>query len=150
VTSDVKKLIHRTSAVAAGISVVLSPIPLLDEVVLLPAYGIFTARIASRHGLGMAQIPWRPIWKSAFAGLLARGVVNIGVAFVPGVSAVAGAATAAALTEIFGHYVDEACREPATAMPLTIRGVIATLKLALKKKKASDAPAFNGVATANG
>ena len=133
----VKSLVHRTSVVTAGLGVILSPIPLLDELVLFPVYTVLSARIAKRHSLKWMQIPWRPILKSTTAGLVARGVVNVTVALLPGVSAVGSAVTAAALTEILGDYVDGACREPSAAKTLAVKDVIALLKRAVLDRKKS-------------
>ncbi|MEO6420934.1 MAG: hypothetical protein ABIP39_16090 [Polyangiaceae bacterium] len=103
------------------IGVVLSPIPLADELALLPVYGLMTSRIGTHHGLERSEVPWRPIALTAFAGLAARAAINLTVSFIPGVAAVANAASAAALTELFGRYVDTACQNPADAHILTVR-----------------------------
>jgi uncharacterized protein (DUF697 family) len=135
VKDEVRALIHKTSAWCAGVGVALSPIPLVDEIVLFPVYSVFSARIGKRHGVKWGQMPWRPILKSTTAGLVARGMVNVTVALIPGVSAVASGATAAALTEILGEYYDDACRDPSSAQTLTVRGVVDMLKRAVLKKK---------------
>ena len=131
---DVKILVHKTSMVTGGIGVVLSPLPLVDEIVLFPVFAVFSSRIAKRHGLAWKQVPWRPILKSTAAGLVARAAVNLTVAFVPGVSTVGTAATAVALTEILGDYVDQTCQAPAEAKPLTVKGVVEMLKRVVVKK----------------
>ena len=136
---DVRSLIHRTSVVSAGFGVVLSPIPLLDELALVPIYTVLTARIGRRHSLKWSQIPWRPILKTTAAGLVARAGINLTVALVPGVSAVGSAATAVALTEIFGTYVDGACADPAAAKPMSVKLVFSMLKELVAKKKPVDA-----------
>ena len=119
---------HATSVVTAGIGAVLSPIPLADEIVLVPIYGVLTWRIARVHHLAFRAIPWKPIWKTALAGLAARAAANITVAYIPGVAAAANAATAAALTELFGSYVDTACANPLDARPLLVKDILAQLK----------------------
>ncbi len=144
-TANIKSMIHRTSAWCAGVGVVLSPIPLLDELALFPIYNVLSFRIARRHKLKWKQIPWRPILNSTTAGLVARAGVNITVALVPGVSAVGSAATAAALTEILGHYIDDACADPAAAKTLTVRNVFDMLKAALLRRKQPE-PATSSVA----
>jgi uncharacterized protein (DUF697 family) len=133
----VRDLIHRASVISGGIGVILSPIPLLDELALFPVYTVLSTRIARTHELAWGQMPWRPILKSTAAGLLARAAVNVAFIAVPGVAAVTSAATAAALTEILGHYVDGACDAPASAQTLTVKEVIALLKksVALKTPK---------------
>jgi uncharacterized protein (DUF697 family) len=141
VKDDVKILVHRTSMVTGGIGVVLSPIPLVDEIVLFPVYAVFSSRIAKRHGLKWGQVPWRPILKSTAAGLVARAAVNLTVALVPGVSAVGTAATAVALTEILGEYVDQTCQAPEAAKPLTVKGVVEMLKKVVVSKAKKGAKA---------
>ena len=108
---QVKSVIWQTGAAAATLGVVLSPIPLADEVILVPLYGVMAARIGRARGVGLSALPWRPIGGAVLAGLAARAVTNLGVALIPGVAAVANAVTAAALTRLLGHYADTAVRE---------------------------------------
>jgi uncharacterized protein (DUF697 family) len=125
---EVRSLITRATAVSAGLGVALSPFPFLDELALFPVYGVMSTRIARRHDLEWAEIPWRPIVRSTTAGLVARAAVNVTIVFLPGVAAVASAATAAALTENLGQYIDGVCESPAAAAPLTVRQVLEMLK----------------------
>ncbi len=125
---NVDRLIRRTSLFSAALGVVLSPIPLADELLLLPIYGVMTARIAKRRGLAYANIPWRPVVATAVAGLAARAAVNVTVSYIPGVAAVANAVSAAALTQFFGHYVDGACVDPAGAKAFTMKEILASLR----------------------
>lgn len=131
---EVRALVHRTSVVSAGLGVLLSPIPLLDELALFPVYGVLCTRIARWHSLRWGQVPWRPILKSTTVGLVARAAVNVVFVAVPGVAAVTSAASAAALTEILGEYIDGVCTDPATARTLTVREVIAMLKKSVASK----------------
>ncbi len=137
---DVDGVIRRTSLVTGVVAAVLSPIPLLDEIVLVPIYTVLTTRIAARHELPLRRVPWRPIAKTGLAGLIARGIVNLGVALVPGVSAVANAATAMAFTEVLGRYIDDACGDPQRATPLAVKDIV-TLLRAHPRTKAGRAPA---------
>ena len=116
--TPVTAIIHRTSAIAAGIGAALSPIPLADEIVLMPVFALMAARIGRAHGLAAGELPWKPILLTAATGLAARGAINLTVSFVPGVAAVANAISAAALTEIVGRHAERACQAPgdATAM----------------------------------
>ncbi len=141
--ANVRALVHRTSVISAGLGVLLSPIPLLDELALFPVYSILCTRIARWHSLKWGEVPWRPILKSTTVGLVARAAVNVVFVAVPGVSAVASAASAAALTEILGEYIDGVCADPAAARTLTVREVMALLK-----KAASVAVANPGKAAA--
>jgi uncharacterized protein (DUF697 family) len=142
---NVRALVHKTTILSATIGVVLSPIPLLDEIVLIPVFAQMTRRIAKLHAL--AKVPWRPIVKSTAVGLIARGMVNIPFAPVPGVSTAVDAATAAALTEILGEYVDAVCRDPESAQPLKVREVASMLQRAVRKKQAATKATANGAAT---
>jgi uncharacterized protein (DUF697 family) len=123
----VSRTIHRTSILAGAFGAVLSPIPLIDEVVLMPVYTMMTARIAKARGVALRAVPWKAITKTTIGGLAARGVVNLSVAFIPGVAAVANAVTAAALTEIIGRYVDRVC-EDSEAQPLAVKDITTMLR----------------------
>jgi uncharacterized protein (DUF697 family) len=128
VNARIKELIHRTSVLSAGLGVALSPIPLLDELALFPVYTVMARRIARGHELAWSGTPWRPILKSTAIGLVARAAVNVAFIAVPGVAAVTSAATAAALAEVLGQYVDGVCSAPADAKILTVKEVMAMLK----------------------
>ncbi len=108
--ASVAKAIRHASFTAAALGVVLSPIPLADELVLLPVYGVLTARIARTRGVGLRAVPWRPIAVTAIAGLGARAAVNLTVSYIPVVAAAANAASGVALTRFLGRYVDGACK----------------------------------------
>ncbi|HVJ93635.1 MAG TPA: hypothetical protein VM580_27725 [Labilithrix sp.] len=102
------------SVAAAGLAVVLSPIPLADEVVLPPVYAWLTVRVARARGRRVRDLPWRPLAKLAFVGLGVRAALNAPLAGVPGVAAGMNAATAVALTYVYGACVDYVCRVPTT------------------------------------
>src|SRR6516162_5727063 len=103
---QVKSVILQTTVVSAALGVVLSPIPLADELLLVPIYGVMTARIGRARGIGLHQVRWKPIGTAIFAGLAARAAANVGFAFIPGVAAVANCISAAALTQVLGAYAD--------------------------------------------
>jgi uncharacterized protein (DUF697 family) len=124
----VQRLVRRTSILTAALGVVLSPIPLADELLLLPIYGVLTSRIAKKHALGVAELPWKPICATALAGLAARAAVNVTVSYIPGVAAAANAVSAVALTQFFGRYVDETCAKPAGARSLSVAEILDTLR----------------------
>jgi uncharacterized protein (DUF697 family) len=112
-TKQVKRVIWQTTVTSAALGVVLSPIPLADELLLVPIYGVMTARIGKARGVGLRKVPWRPLGTAIVAGLAARAAANIGFAFIPGVAAVANAISAAALTKLLGEYADTAFRDGA-------------------------------------
>jgi uncharacterized protein (DUF697 family) len=112
-TKKVQGVIWKTTIASAALGVVFSPIPLVDEILLVPIYGVMTARIGKARGIGVSKVPWRPLGTAIFAGLAARAAANIGFAFIPGVAAVANALSAAALTKVLGEYADTTFRDGA-------------------------------------
>ena len=120
-------LIHRAGIASAAVAVVLSPFPFADEIGLLPVYAELARRMGRAHGLTVLRVPWRPIGSTVIKGLGARGVVNFGISFIPGVDIVVNAASAMALTEVLGHYMDQACVEPELARPLAFRHLLDAL-----------------------
>jgi uncharacterized protein (DUF697 family) len=112
-TRQVKSVILQTTVVSAALGVILSPIPLADELILVPLYGVMTVRIGRARGVGVMDVPWRPIGTAILGGLAARAAANVGFAFFPGVAAVANAVSAVALTKFLGDYADTACQRGA-------------------------------------
>lgn len=133
-TEGVRRLVARTSAVTGAIAVVLSPIPLADEIVFLPVFGVMTARIGKTYGLGLRDVPWRPIARTTLAALAARATLNLAVSYIPGVAAVANAVSAVTVTHMLGRYVDGACRDPSGARALGVREIAARLKDAIARR----------------
>ena len=133
VNGEVRNVVRATSVVSVVLGVALSPIPLADELMLLPVYGAMAAFIGRTHGLGWRRVPWRPIAVATVAGLSARAALNVGFAFIPGVAAAANAVSAAVLTRVLGGYVDQACASPETATPLSIRELTELFKQAMRR-----------------
>jgi uncharacterized protein (DUF697 family) len=94
---------------SAFVAAILSPIPLADEFVIAPGLLGIAAIIGRSHGLGLADMPWRSLGKVAFAGLAARASANLAVSCLPGVAAVANAATAFALTRAYADWAERVC-----------------------------------------
>jgi uncharacterized protein (DUF697 family) len=141
-TPEVDRVIRRTSIATAAIGVVLSPIPLADELILLPLYAAMTTRIAKRNGLPLRRVPWRPVLSTAVAGLVARAAVDVTVSYIPVISAVANAVSAATLTHFVGRYVDGACKDPEGTKGLSVKEILETLRRSVGKKvgKTYDSP----------
>jgi uncharacterized protein (DUF697 family) len=147
-TDDARKAVRGASLVAGAIAVVLSPIPLADEIALLPVFGVMAARIGKGHGLAARDLPWKALSTTAFTALAARAAVNVTVSYIPGVAAVANAASAVALTHVLGAYVDDVCKDPASAHVLTFREVTEKMKAAVTR--AARAPTAQPVPSTNG
>jgi uncharacterized protein (DUF697 family) len=125
-TRQVKRIVLQTTVASAALGVILSPIPLADELLLVPIYAVMTARIGRARGVPLLDVPWRPIGGATLAGLAARAAANVGFAFIPGVAAVANALSAAALTGLLGAYADTACQKGAAgAAPDAVAGASA-------------------------
>jgi uncharacterized protein (DUF697 family) len=139
VTDPVKSLVRKTTVASAAIGAVLSPIPLVDELVLFPVYLGLAAKIGATHDLKWRALPWRPICLTTVNGLLARAVANLAVSYLPGVAAVANAASAAALTALLGDAFDAACRDPGGARPIGVKAVVSTLKEKLARRPEAQA-----------
>jgi uncharacterized protein (DUF697 family) len=129
----VRKLVARTSYVTGAVAVVLSPVPLADEIAFMPILGVMASRIAKTHGLAMKDVPWRPIAATTLAALAARATVNVAVSYIPGVAAVANAVSAVTVTRMLGSYVDDACAAPEGARALSVKEITARLKDTLRK-----------------
>jgi uncharacterized protein (DUF697 family) len=96
----------------AVVAAILSPIPLADELVLLPALLWVGAAVGRDRGLALGDLPWRAFTTTALVGLGARAGLNLAVSFLPGVAAVANAVSAFALTWAYAHWADAACADP--------------------------------------
>ena len=134
---SVRKTVTRTALFSGAVGVVLSPIPLADELVFVPVFGLMSAQIGKAHGLAFKDIPWKPIASTTLAALTARAALNIAVSYIPGVAAVANAVSAYTLTKMVGSYVDAACADPASAHPLSVKEATERLKeaFALRRKQ---------------
>lgn len=109
--NKVRVTIRVTGLTATALGVVLSPIPFADELLLVPVYGAMTFAIGAANGVGVAEVPWRKVGGAIAGGLAARAVANLAFAFIPGVSALSNAVSAAVLTEALGRYVDGVCQK---------------------------------------
>ncbi|MGE5186476.1 MAG: hypothetical protein ACM31C_30680 [Acidobacteriota bacterium] len=142
---ETRTLVHRTSLANAAIAVALSPLPLLDELVLAPVLGVLGARIARRHQLARRDIPWRPMLRATAVGLAARFGLDVAVA-IPVASAALSATTAAALTELLGEYYDAACRDPAHVPALHVREIASRIRQRVASRTGQrTAPAGAGI-----
>jgi len=131
-TDAIRKLVARTSYVTGALAVVLSPVPLADEIAFLPVFGVMAARIGKVHGLAFKDVPWRPIAATTLAALTARATINVAVSYIPGVAAVANAVSAVTVTRMLGNYVDATCAEPLAARAMSFKEIAQHMKDALR------------------
>ena len=132
---EVKRTIRNTSIITASIAVVLSPIPLADELVFFPAYGLMARRIGKHHSIASRSLPWKSIMTTVGGALVARAAVNLSVAALPGVSAAANATSAVFLTTLLGNYVDAICTNPSAPRALSIREILEQMKARVTAKR---------------
>ena len=117
--SKVRNAIRISGIVSAGVAAVLSPIPLADEIMMLPILTALTLRIGSAHELPLGEIPWKPVGVAAAKALGARAVGNLAVAGFPGVALIANAVSAYALSGYVGREADRLClRRKAELSPI--------------------------------
>lgn len=137
--ANVKRTVRNTCIFSASVAVVLSPIPLADELVLLPTYGVLAARIAKHHEIAPRSLPWKDIVKTSAAALAARAAINLSVAYLPGVAAVANATSAVVLTTFLGNYMDALCTDPSAPRALSIQEIAAIFKAKAQREASSPA-----------
>ena len=106
------RAIRAATFASAGAAAILSPLPLADEVLLAAVYAALALVLARIHEVPAAEVPWAALAATTLKGLAARGAATVTVALVPGVAAVANAASAAALTELIGRYFDASIAAP--------------------------------------
>ena len=124
----VTRTIRRASVAAAGISVVFSPVPLVDELVLAVMYTGLTVRVAHARGKNVREVPWRPLVKTALVGLVVRGVLDAPAGQIPGLTTLVNATSAVALTRIYGDCVDYVCTRRPEATGFGPRDVLAAIR----------------------
>ena len=145
------------SATTAVVSFVTQPIPLLDELVVIPMHYLLCVRLASAHGVTRRDLPWKQIKKIIWYGAGARVVTNMSLGLVPVVGMFSNAVTAIALTEYLGHYIADVVAHPERPAPdITMAGLKKLFAKAMKGRgepvqepaAASDAPAAPAGASA--
>jgi uncharacterized protein (DUF697 family) len=127
--------IHTTSIFAGVTAAILSPIPLIDELILFPTYLGMTYSVGKASGLRLTKIPWRASTRTAMNGLMARAGLNLAFMVLPGVAAAANAISAVALTELYGAYLKDACAAPESARPIGPRAIAGMLKARLSRSR---------------
>lgn len=135
----VKKTVRNTCIFSASVAVVLSPIPLADEIVLMPTYGVLAARIAKHHEISARSLPWKDMMKTTAAALAARAALNLSVAYIPGVAAVANATSAVVLTTFLGNYMDAICTDPTAPRALSLQEIAAAFKAKARREASTPA-----------
>jgi len=130
---DPRRVTMFYSATTAVVSFVTQPIPLLDELVVIPMHYLLCVRLASAHGVKRKDLPWKQIKKIIWYGAGARVLANVSLGLVPVVGMFSNAVTAIALTEYLGHYIAEVVAHPdRTAPDITMAGLKELFATAMK------------------
>jgi uncharacterized protein (DUF697 family) len=138
---DVKRTVRNTCIFSASIAVVLSPIPLADEIVFFPLYGLMARQIGKHHSIAARSLPWKSIMTTVGGALAARAVVNLSVAALPGVSAAANATSAVFLTTLLGNYMDAICTDPTAPRAVSMQEILGSMRKQIKERITAKSPA---------
>jgi uncharacterized protein (DUF697 family) len=139
----IKRPVHGTAITLGVVGALLSPIPLVDELIIMPTYIGLIYPVGRAHGLKVWQMPWRASARTALNGVAARAAVNLAFLSLPGFAAVANSLSAFALTELYGKFLNDACANPKEAKAIGPTAIAKALRARLPfgKKKGEPAPA---------
>jgi uncharacterized protein (DUF697 family) len=135
--SRTRRITNVYSGVSAVAAFVTQPVPMLDELIVVPIHYALCVKVARARSFSILKLPWKPIKKIIWYGAAARLVGNFSLGLVPVVGMFSNAITAIALTEYLGRYLDEAIANPDKPPPdVTMESLKALFTDALKKKQA--------------
>ena len=137
---DPRRVTMFYSATTAVVSFVTQPIPLLDELVVIPMHYLLCVRLASAHGVKRKDLPWKQIKKIIWYGAGARALANVSLGLVPVVGMFSNAVTAIALTEYLGHYIAEVVAHPDRPAPDITMAKLKELFATAKRGKSDGEP----------
>jgi hypothetical protein len=102
-----RDLTAKYAAITAAAAFVVAPIPVVDEVVVLPLQGFFAWKLMKKRGYQLRRAPWLRMAALVGAGIGARIVsrVTLGVLYPAG--AFANAITTAAGTVLIARFLDK-------------------------------------------
>ena len=130
-----RRITNVYSSVTAVAAFVTQPVPLLDELIVVPIHYVLCVKVARSRGVSILKLPWRPIKKIIWYGAGARLVANFSLGLVPVVGMFSNAITAIALTEYLGRYLDEVIAHPDRPPPeVSMESLKELFANALKKR----------------
>jgi uncharacterized protein (DUF697 family) len=132
-----RRITNAYSGVAAVAAFFTQPVPMLDEVIVVPIHYGLTVRLAQSRGVSIFKLPWRSVQRIIWYGAGARLVANMSLGLVPVVGAFANSITAVALTEFLARWLDEFLEHPDQPPPdVTMEGLKTLFANAVKKSGA--------------
>jgi hypothetical protein len=102
-----RDLTARYAAITAAAAFVTQPIPILDEVVVLPFQSWFAWVFMKKRGYQLRRAPWFTVGMLLGAGVGARLLSRATLGFLPPAGAFANAVTAAAGTVLIATFLDK-------------------------------------------
>ena len=137
----IRRMTTRYSALTAVASFVTQPIPVVDEIVVIPIHYWFAGAVTRRHGRGVLGAPWWQLHKIIWGGAGVRAASRFTLGFVPLAGAVSNAITATVVTELLSEYLDEALGDRGRTPPrVTLRSLLGTMKRRLARDARTRAP----------
>jgi uncharacterized protein (DUF697 family) len=122
-TTETRRILRRYRIASAVTSVVTHPVPLVDELFVIPIHYAFVVRLARARGVKVRDVPWRQVQQLIWGGAGVRFGFDLAFGVVPVAGAIAHAITASALTQVLGEYLDEALDKPSSPPPVTVQGI---------------------------
>jgi len=134
---ETRRLTNKYSGVAAVASFFAQPVPVLDELIVVPLHYRLIRRLAEERGVSPKTLPWPQLRRIIWYGAAARLVGNLSVGFVPVVGMFSNAITAIALTEYLARYLDDVLANPDREPPeVTMEGLKELFRVAVEKHQA--------------
>ena len=107
-----QRLTAKYAVFTAIAAFVTQPVPVADEVVVLPIHYWFAGVFVRRRGNRLRQAPWLGVNLIILGGLGARIASRLTLGFLPPAGAFANAASSAAVTVLLATYLDRRLPEP--------------------------------------
>jgi hypothetical protein len=107
-----RKLTTRYARLSVGVGLLFTPLPMLDEVVVVPLHYALCRKLAKERGVRPKDLPWKQLRRIIWWGAGARTALAASLSPIPIAGTVANVVTAYALTEFLSTYLDEALSHP--------------------------------------
>jgi uncharacterized protein (DUF697 family) len=101
-----QRLTAKYGVITAIAAFVTQPIPLADEIVVLPIQYWFAGVFIRRRGNRLGQAPWLGVNALIWGGVGARIASRLTLGFIPPAGAFANAISSAAVTVLLATYLD--------------------------------------------
>ncbi len=103
---ELDRLTARYTVITAITAFVTQPIPVADEIVVLPIHYWFAGVFVRRAGSGILRAPWLAVSAIIWGGVGARIASRLTLGFLPPAGAVANAVSSGAVTALLARYLD--------------------------------------------